>query len=600
MQLPKLNSIQASRSMTDSFEGYNHNLRIKESESYDLKNMSCEEYPTLKTRKKRATILQAESPAGMLAKDALAYIDQKKLYYNFKEVQFQEDKGYFTLTDGEKQIVGMGALLLIFPDKVFYNTQSGEAGYLEAKYDSYEDASENAEVTFAFCNVEGEPYTVNNIGSEMPENPENGEYWLDTSQEKNTLKVWSETSSMWVPVSTVYVRIGCTGIGKKFKQYDGVKIDGCTAAGTTEFNNTAVIWARGDDFITIVGLLEAAVSQTDKITVSRTMPDFDFVTESGNRLWGCKYGQIDSGETVNEIYASKLGDPTNFNCFMGVSTDSYAASLGSDGAFTGAVSYGGYPVFFKENCIHKVYGNIPANFQIQNTNARGVQKGSEKSLCIVNEVLYYKSVSDVCAYDGGLPATISAQLGTVPYKNAVAGEVGGVLYLSMQGEDGNWTLFTYNTYSALWAKEDDTKALCFARLQNDLLYFDGENKLKSVSGKIPAIVTENGQLQTELEEDFDFLVESGYIGFSSPDNKQISRFNIRMILPKGSEAQLYLQYDNASKWEKQFQLTGNGLQSFTISVVPHRCDHMKYNLCGKGECKILSITRLYTEGSDVR
>ena len=46
MQLPKLNSIQASRSMTDSFEGYNHNLRIKESESYDLKNLSCEEYPT--------------------------------------------------------------------------------------------------------------------------------------------------------------------------------------------------------------------------------------------------------------------------------------------------------------------------------------------------------------------------------------------------------------------------------------------------------------------------------------------------------------------------------------------------------------------------
>lgn len=78
--------------MTDSFEGYNHNLRIKESESYDLKNMSCEEYPTLKTRKKRATILQAESPAGMLAKDALAYIDQKSFTTILKKLNFKRTK----------------------------------------------------------------------------------------------------------------------------------------------------------------------------------------------------------------------------------------------------------------------------------------------------------------------------------------------------------------------------------------------------------------------------------------------------------------------------------------------------------------------------
>ena len=34
----------------------------------------------------------------------------------------------------------------------------------------------------------------------------------------------------------------------------------------------------------------------------------DYVVQSGNRLWGCKYGMAD-GRAVNEIYASKFEAP---------------------------------------------------------------------------------------------------------------------------------------------------------------------------------------------------------------------------------------------------------------------------------------------------
>ena len=67
------------------------------------------------------------------------------------------------------------------------------------------------------------------------------------------------------------------------------------------------------------------------------MPELDFLCENENRLWGCK------GDT---IYASKLGDPFNWNVFDGVSTDSYAVDVGSAGDFTGCFAYRGYPVFF--------------------------------------------------------------------------------------------------------------------------------------------------------------------------------------------------------------------------------------------------------------
>ena len=54
------------------------------------------------------------------------------------------------------------------------------------------------------------------------------------------------------------------------------------------------------------------------------MPDLDFICESENRLWGC------SNET-RTIYASALGDPTNFFSYQGLSTDSYAVAVGSEG-----------------------------------------------------------------------------------------------------------------------------------------------------------------------------------------------------------------------------------------------------------------------------
>ena len=202
------------------------------------------------------------------------------------------------------------------------------------------------------------------------------------------------------------------------------------------------------------------------------MPNMDFIVESGNRLWGCKYGVAVNGQIVNEIYASKLGDFKNWNSFAGISTDSYAASVGTDGQFTGAITHLGYPIFFKENCMHKVYGNYPANYQIQTTACRGVQRGCERSLAIVNEVLYYKARSGVCAYDGSLPMEISSALGDEAYSNAVAGSLGNKYYISMVDSKKQWSLFVYDTLKGMWHREDSTRAIVFCNCRGDLYYID--------------------------------------------------------------------------------------------------------------------------------
>ena len=588
MKYPKLRALEASRQMVDVFKGYNHNLRIGDGEFFDMKNMTSDHYPVLSPRGKRGVYASPDSPTGLIAKDALCYVDGSKFVIN----EYPIEMG---LNDEPKQLISMGAYVIIMPDKKWINTlcwikedqfdTENGWGYLDAHFDNEESQSE---VTFSLCKIDGAEYE--NISATEPEDPENFPLWLDTSTNPYTLKQYSKTNKAWVQVATTYIKIACTGIGKAFEQYDGVTISGIKSKALQDLNATHAIWAKDDDYIVVIGLLDALTSQTVEegvISVDRKMPNVDFVIESGNRLWACRYGEANNGEVVNEIYASKLGDFKNWNCFMGLSTDSYAASCGTDGQFTGAITHMGYPLFFKENCVHKVYGNYPANFQIQSTACRGVQKGCEKSLAIVNETLLYKARSGICAYDGSLPTEVSYALGNEAYSDAVGGSHGNKYYISMKDVSGFYHLFVYDIAKGMWHKEDDLRVDCFC----------------SCRGELYAI--RNGQIITMLgsgtkdTEDVEWMVQTGEIGISSPDAKYISRLTLRMAMDVGAEISIYAQYDFSDEWECQCVLTSTSLRSFSIPIRPKRCDHMKLRIEGRGNAKIYSITKTIEQGSEL-
>jgi hypothetical protein len=314
----------------------------------------------------------------------------------------------------------------------------------------------------------------------------------------------------------------------------------------------------------------------------------DFIIESGNRLWGCRYG-IQGDKIVNEIYASKLGDFKNWNCFMGISTDSYAASVGTDGQFTGAITHLGYPLFFKENCIHKVYGNYPANYQIQTTACRGVQKGCERSLAIVNETLYYKARSGICAYDGSLPMEMSSARGDISYSNAVAGSLGNKYYISMCDDEERYHLFVYDTLKGMWHREDDTQALEFCNCRGDLYYIDHADK---------QIKTIKGTQGVKEDKPIKWEAVTGIIGTDSPDKKYISRMDVRMKLDVGARVSFYVEYDSSGVYEYLFTMTGKNLQSFPVPIRPRRSDHLRLKIVGVGEAKIFSICKTIEWGSD--
>ena len=394
---------------------------------------------------------------------------------------------------------------------------------------------------------------------------------------------------MWVAIATTYVKIESAGIGKNFNQHDGVKISGITEPAVKELNGAAVVWAKDDDYIVVTGLLNAVATQNGGVTIERKMPAMDYVIESGNRLWGCRYGENNAGEIVNELYASKLGDFKNWNCFMGVSTDSYAASVGSDGEFTGAITFLGYPMFFKESCVHKVFGRYPANFQIQDTACRGVQRGCHGSLAIVNETLFYKARSGICAFDGSLPVEASYALGSDIYFDAVGGAINNKYYVSMRDVMENWHLFVYDTAKRMWHKEDNLHASAFCACKGELYCVDDDAK---------NIITMMGR-GTKDTAPVQWMAETGNLGIATPDMKYLSRLTLRLMLAKNAKLEIYAQYDMSDEWLHICTMFGTDLRSFTVPIRPRRTDHFKLRFVGEGEAKLYSMTKTIEQGSDI-
>lgn len=641
---PILTEQPTSRDFIDVFGGYNHNLRIGEGEFYDMKNLTSTHYPVLATRPKRGTYRDytqiGYSSVGLIDKDGL-WSFEVATGGNHTDpamgslIRLPGNKVNFTGAveygiDVKRTLVSMGAYLVIFPDNIYINTT--ELNYEANSYDATEYVhklgatfTSTEEVTYQLCKADGTPYTPDTISDIEPTDPKNGDIWQDTSVSPNSFKVYSGANKMWSSVVTTYVRINSPYIGGRFKEGDGVRISGVTPEiwsdlNGVEENAASVIQSRDTDYIVVIGVPKNGEEseQTTPITVERIVPTMDFVIESNNRLWGCRYGLNRDGEMVNEIYASKLGDCTNWEYFPGTSQDSYVASLGSDGEFTGAISYMGTPLFFKQNCIHTVYGNYPASYQIQTTECRGVQKGCHNSIAIIDGTVFYKAVGGVCAYSGALPTEIGSALGEEGrrYYGAYGGALRHRYYLGMYDAltEGNTTwLYVFDTQKGLWHKEDEYNGqeFCYVNSETiDQLYYllpeqktvkkrQSDGTYTEETYTVHNIKTIIGEGEKADKEDIDWFAETGIIGCSSPDKKYVSRISFRLSIDVGTRVYVFAEYDSSGSWEQIGAITGTRFQTFTFPVRPKRCDHLRLRIVGTGEAKIFSISKTMEQGSEL-
>ena len=311
-------------------------------------------------------------------------------------------------------------------------------------------------------------------------------------------------------------------------------------------------------------------------TFRRKVPNLTVVCESNNRMWGAE------GST---IYASALGDPTNFFTYDGLDTDSYAVAVASEGAFTGCCAFGNSVLFWKEDKLHKILGAYPSQYTMYEYNVPGVKLGSEQSLCNINEVVYYHGREGVYRYNGGSPELISENFGLRRYEEAAAGAIEGRYYLSMKDrQKGEWGLWVYDTLKNIWLREDDTHAMGFAANEGKL-YCIGGSKLMCLN-------------PDDSDEVFAWSATTARMDEMFHNRKCYSKLLLRAEL---LEDRAWLQVDiscDGEPFKRVYTSRDKAAKTLAIPIMPKRCDSFRIRLSGEGKFIIRSLVREFGIGSE--
>ena len=384
MTLANRSGIQNSRTLLRAFGGLNETYACSEAEYSAGINFSARNFPALSTRTPRRKLREVENLNGMYHLNGLLTVCGKDLIYTPDEAGAAAVTLENAVADSKKTLVGIGTKILIFPDKAAFDTAERTLQPLGAAWSG-------EQVEFAPCDAEGRTYEAEEYGRTEPEHPADGALFLKVEDIRrpwssdSTLEIYSAVSGNWSAIPLDYCRVTAEGIGKGFRAWDTVTVQGTAAKQGGQFeelDGDRIVYEVQEDWLrvkatpggahfygkfaqngttakwtSIDGSEVAVYTVEGPVQVERKIPDLDFVTECDNRVWGCSSKE-------NVIYACKLGDPTNWFSYRGIAADSYAVTVGSDGPFTGAATCMGYALFFKENALHKLYGSKPSDFQL--------------------------------------------------------------------------------------------------------------------------------------------------------------------------------------------------------------------------------------------
>ncbi len=612
MKLPYMTDVPKSTKIVDVFKGYNHQEKIADGEWYDMINMSSDSYPLISTRKERwkEVVPALEDNERILCifpfDDSYGYIAALE---DSHEIRFPVGKAVKRVTldvKSDRKVITMGGKIVILPDKKYIEISDIMSKTDPGLKDIDSVFRYSGDISLSLCDLDGNKFATSDVPTQEPTNPNPGDMWLDG----NTIKRWSSSAQAWEPMTTSYVLFEAPGVNHGFSKGDSIHVsigsynlpeDIIQGIGRVDQDNLFGDWYVEntiEDGIVFRGVIGAAsIDIETQMTAERVMPDMDFVIESGNRLWGCRYGYA-GGKYINEIYASKLGDPTNWRSYQGISTDSYAVSVGADGKFTGAIAYRGVPVFFKEDCLIEIHGSYPSQYRLQSIKCRGVEDGCSKSLTVVDNAIYYKTHGSVCRYDGSVPEDIGENLAKISYRNVVGGCLDNKYYMAGDSPISEESpMIVLDVEKRIWSIESNpvvgSLIVQFCETPNALLILSEDGSCIYSVNRDKTMI----ELGEEIEPPFPWMLESGWIGLQMPDSKYISRITVRMQI--SGEVSFYTQYDSSDEWNLVTVIDSTRLRTIELPIRVQRHDHMKLRIEGIGHVAIYSITKVIEKGRDV-
>ncbi len=558
MQYRRLKNLSKKESYQNLFGGINLQNGTPLGEWERLHNMTADSFPAVcSSQLRRYRSLPSDMTGFMFKNDSLVYTVTNGIYIGGTKLDLE-------LSEGQKKLISMGAYIVILPDWIVINTEDMT---IESNIDS---------VTL----TGGTLYEINfNQTSPTVDIRKLMYYETDASDSalarlkkgdrvKLSYAYKGKATSFVVSVDSISTEESYLEEGRAAVIFD-------TTGGV--YKDTRYFFSEkqamtGSRFI----------ARHENVTLERSgevsrseIPDMDYelIIEHNNRLWGC------SSEN-HEIYCSKLGDPFNWREYSGISTDSYAATVGSDGDFTGSTVYNDSILFFKENCAHIVYGTKASNFTLSTIELRGVQKDSFNSICKSNGLLYYKAPEGIFVFNGSTSVRADGRLGEDIKKTAVGVADDNAVYMATDD-----TVYAYDYLHDSWHTESIDG--------NNIRMLSGHN----YGGALYLVARTDDSFRlylmrgiddtmTETADSVSFELQTGELNRIGAVMRHISK--LRFVIGADS---LY----NSTAFDIQISYNGGAFRTvysfdskdtspaaeiFTVPIIPMRCQRMKLKISG--------------------
>lgn len=567
MRLPNMkHNVVKKQKYVINFGGINRCSSYNEGELQDSLNLSSDLLPYISQRGQRKRLGEFESPTAIHAHNGIAVVDGTSFLYKADgEEEFAEK---ITVAEGKKEIAQLGNKILIYPDKIYYDVSTNKVFPLEAaieldgRHHHYTSSSSYIWFTEVYHNRIETRDVLPSEGIDSSSNP----------YESYKAKELYEKFEAGDIIST-------SGGGYRDNRdyYISFNVEKSVIRRIVRSGTRTIVYFDNDTFFSSAEHGESYLMMKSELTITKNAKELIRICEYGGRVWGT------DGQT---IYASAYKDIKSFDKFEGLSSDSYAIEVSTPGEFTGCAAYSSHVVFFKENSIHRIYGNRPSNFNMVTSDVPGVQNGSYGSIKMLNERLFYKGVDGVYMYSGGMPLLISEGLGAERYTDAVAGVQGNKYYISMKNSKGVYELFSYDTIKGVFLKEDDTQMIDTAQKDGKLLYIDGNGGLMEISS-------------SQNVDGIEWYAELRPFNEVFNEKKGYSQLTLRVELDEGAYMNIETGFD-----EERFELVKTvsrpGKSIVCIPIAPNRSDTFRVKFSGKGGCKIMNMVREFAARREVR
>ena len=205
----------AARQYAVAFRGLHWGEEPAEGQLSACENLSAARFPCLSQRSPREQLGTYPEPGGILTKDGLVVVSGGTVYHNGTPVG--------QVKPGRKQLAAIGDYAVIFPDKAYYHTETGQFGSLEAYF-------ADKGLTFTHNGIEKE-------GAEFP-----------------------------------------------FRVGDAVTVTGCAAA--PENARTVLVRSVEAGRLGFYDDTFVEAVEPEKVTLRREVPELELVCENNYRLWG--------------------------------------------------------------------------------------------------------------------------------------------------------------------------------------------------------------------------------------------------------------------------------------------------------------------------